>query len=253
MLNEASSLPPVPKPDIPLPPVPPLRSRVRSGTVSRRPITPPKPQTRLMSPPPLPISPKEPLTPVSRSRTELHALIFGSDMASQVTSPPDDLSPLPSSGFRTGSPPTGSPVEDVPMQVSPTTRVIGLPSHPSMTRRATYGSPALGRSSVSPTSSLGSRHPRNLDAVMESDDTSMVPDSPTRALRRSGSLGRMKTNDELFKKRQSLYNSTPRPRTSQGSPSVSQFPTPTGLARSPYVASPGRPVSKLDTSKYPFR
>ncbi|KAG8949297.1 hypothetical protein FRC04_008899 [Tulasnella sp. 424] len=230
--------PPPPPPTIALPALPEVsppvapavRSRARSGTVVRPLATYPRGQ--LPPPPPLqpsalPSSPRptpnQPAAPVPRSREELHALIFGG----QPETSAQDIAVSPVA--ETASPITAiaiSPtVERAPLRRSPSLSPpggirVGLPSHPGAMvpssrksvaeRRATFAmqqaaSLSLARSNTSSKTFPAPR--RSLTVLAEGDDAPTLPKSPRSPLSRSVSLSRMKTNDDLFKKRQSLLNS----------------------------------------------
>ncbi|KIO32868.1 hypothetical protein M407DRAFT_18328 [Tulasnella calospora MUT 4182] len=274
-------LPPQPQPTAPLPallevspPVAPaVRSRARSGTVVRPLAAPPRGQ--LPPPPLLPSLPPPRAEPslhqspasVSRSREELHALIFGQ---SEITAQDVVVSPVaegPVTAIAISPPAQRAPSRRSPSLSPPGGIRVGLPSHPGFMvpgnrrsvaeRRATFAmqdpSPSLARSNTTSRMSTA----RSLTVLAERDDVPGLPKSPKSPLSRSVSLSRMKTNDDLFKQRQSLLNSPRRPSTADSNPLsvLSEFPSPPVSARSSMVGSPAgppRPISKLDTSKYPF-
>ncbi|KAG9019536.1 hypothetical protein FRB90_000845 [Tulasnella sp. 427] len=277
--------PPPPQPTAPLPAIPSSsaasvgRSRARSGTVSRPLAAPPKselpPPPPLLQPSLLPSTPdsasKHPGPSVSRSREELHALIFGeSDIASaQVTTSPVSETPSPVTAIAISPSAERMSTRRSPSLSPPGGIRVGLPSHPGVTvasnrrsvaeRRSTFApqEPTQSLTRSSTTTRLFPTSPsRSLTVLPETDDLQGLPKSPKSPISRSVSLTRMKTNDDLFKKRQSLLNSR---RPSAGDPNplsvLSEFPSPPGSARSSIIGSPAgppRPISKLDTSKYPF-
>ncbi|KAG8907022.1 hypothetical protein FRB99_005542 [Tulasnella sp. 403] len=217
----------------PPPPVPSLNPVAEVQSEQSLQPSPNAPVVAPVSPPPSIVRPVEPATPASeqaRSRYELHALIFGgAEEKPEFTTSPEATTPVglkrspsqSSTGSAGGMGPTLTPPS-----TSPITRLVGLPANPSVTvsgrvaaRRATYESPPANGSPVATRSMFVTRTPRILDAVSEDGvlnaNAGGVLSSPLGSplpspgagfgLKRSGSLGRMKTNDDFFKQRQSMF------------------------------------------------
>ncbi|KAG8860557.1 hypothetical protein FRB96_003811 [Tulasnella sp. 330] len=87
---------------------------------------------------------------------------------------------------------------------------------------------------------------------------STSPTSPSQNVRRQSSLGRLKTNDDFFKKRQSMHNArgslVPTPATSPTSGSSPGSPSPSRSNSTSAIRNgSSRPISRLDPSKFNFQ
>lgn len=207
---------------IPLPPTPPpskTPKRARSGTLSWRPKTPPK---RMDTP----STPSDGFPSPMSAQEELHALMFGDLGIHAPATPPEDLSPAPSSGIDS---PAGvghaqlmgynmfSPVVRMPIvlpspasPVGPGVSNLGTPVKATvpagrfmMRRRSTLSRETTaavisGDATGSIPRSLVTSPKKDLEGLKEVEEVPIM-------LERKSSLGRLRTNDELFKRRQMMH------------------------------------------------
>ncbi|KAG8987193.1 hypothetical protein FRB93_004907 [Tulasnella sp. JGI-2019a] len=270
---------------IPLPPTPPETSHRKhsSGRYSWRPATPPR-TNHIDLPRDTPTSPSEGISSPEQARSELHALIFGDvPVDSSNTAPNDFTSPTPSSGLDSAtdssqvnryslfSPAVRMPIvlpsPSIPAIVNPE---LGLPANPraSLKRRATVFNQAIAQQHQPQLhrrkSSITFPKLKKLEGLQEAKEevppASRSPGTPSPTsseMRRASSLGKLRTNDDLFKKRQSMHNSRgslmpTSPISGGSSSSGSSSPSPIQTV-SLNGNRPSRPISRLDPSKYGFR